>query len=171
MAKFDPAWFQSSAWSGYYSPDWVQTVKAHLTPEGHQGHHYAKADYAIMLTRAIAVIERLARDLERANSAAKALEHQLERERVGGTELEDEVIDLRDKLDREVAAHRENCKLLYSVEMDRDNLNKRLLEMGAAFMELHDMAKQVVGPKPVAVKAATFGEMLKAAEAGEESWD
>lgn len=65
MAKFDPEWFETYPWSGKYSRDWVDTVKAHLTPEGREGYHYKKSDYAMMLTRAVAMIEKLAEDLGR----------------------------------------------------------------------------------------------------------
>jgi hypothetical protein len=62
--------------------------------------------------------------------------------------------ELQRKFDREVEAHRENCKLLYAVEEDRRNLNKMLIKtqgerdrLAHAFMALHNLAKSVVGPK------------------------
>lgn len=81
----------------------------------------------------------IVRDLEEINNSLRA---ELEGYRTRKLEME-----LRRKLDVEIASHRANCKLLADVEADRADLNKRLNEISAAFMQLHDMAKKVVGPK------------------------
>lgn len=47
---------------------------------------------------------------------------------------------LRDKLGREIQAHRENVDRMHAAERARD-------EMARFFMDLHDAAKQYVGPK------------------------
>lgn len=48
--------------------------------------------------------------------------------------------EIQAKLDREVAAHRENVLLLHAAVADRDAMAKH-------FMDLHDAAKKFVGPK------------------------
>lgn len=108
--------------------------------------------------------------------------------------------DLRQKLDREIAVSRElaikleaSDALVGTLKAERTRRQEEANKMAHAFMELHNLAKAVVGPKDAIkdvpkeddavrnfvaelqatriplnpVIRPTFGEMMKAAEAGE----
>ena len=83
-----------------------------------------------------------------------ALQEKYDRERTGATELEDELVrtygrirDLELMLKREVEAHRNNCNELNAWMQRAIRAEDRLNKGARAFMDLHDWAKDVVGPK------------------------
>lgn len=90
-----------------------------------------------------------------------------------------EIIELRRKLDLEVASHRANCVALNKESMRANTAEEKLREMSRSFMQLHDAAKEVVGPKrapgmqspanPVAENLP--GRAQLAAEGSSDPWD
>ncbi len=55
--------------------------------------------------------------------------------------------DLRQKLDREVGAHRETILLLEEAHNQAMKAQDQVNKMARAFITLHDLAKEIVGPK------------------------
>ncbi len=59
----------------------------------------------------------------------------------------DELTELRRKFDVEVEAHRQTVKSYWIVIEERNEARAKLNELAHSFMTLHNLAKDVVGPR------------------------